>query len=98
MRHPSNVLFDGEYVYIAEFLTNQVTRIRYRQAVAGAGAPPPQRELFASGRYCAAGQGCARLDGPWGMATRSGRLFVASFGTDQVLVFPPFPFVPLSLT
>ena len=91
VRHPSNVIFGGnDWIYVASFMHNQVMRIRYRQAAmerVGAGAAAPQRELFASGRYCAHGQPCATLDGPWGLAERRGRLYVANFGTDHVLVF-----------
>jgi len=79
VRHPSNVLWEGEWLYVASFMHNQVIRIRQR----GLG----ERELFASGRYCAPGAPCAVLDGPWGMAARRGQLFVSSFGTDHVMVF-----------
>ena len=79
VRHPTNVIsVDGE-LFVSSFMRNQLWRVQ-----------PGRRdtpELFAEGVYCKPHEECAILDGPWGLASKGGFLFVSSFGTDQILVF-----------
>ena len=47
-----------------------------------------QFRVFAHGSYCTPDlRRCAILNGPWGLAHAHGRLYVSSFGSDQILVF-----------
>ena len=86
VRHPTNVIWHDGNLFAASFMHNEVIRITISPRRVG-GDGGVDRHVFAKGYYCSPRQPCARLDGPWGMAVRSGQLYVSSFGTDQVLVF-----------
>jgi hypothetical protein len=88
IKQPSNVLKHPtkNKLYVASFMTNQVLTMK----TARSGVRRKRGSsltVFASGVYCKPDKPCAMLDGPWGMAINDNKLYVASFGTDQILFF-----------
>lgn len=85
VKQPAALLVDEDetVVYVSSFLNDAVLRAPLPLTTAS------RFEIFAQGSYCRKDLSmCAILNGPWGLAAdREGRIFVASFGSDQVLVF-----------
>ena len=84
VKQPSALLVvNGTTLFVSSFLNDAVLRTKLPITMAS------RFEIFAEGSYCRRDLSrCAILNGPWGLAAdRSGRLFVSSFGSDQILVF-----------
>jgi len=82
VKYPSDLLVVGSTVFVSSFLSDSVlqTTLPLSQTT--------QFRVFAHGSYCTPRlRRCAILNGPWGLAHTMGRLFVSSFGSDQILVF-----------
>ena len=80
IKHPVDILSlttDPNVLYISQFMDNQVSVLHRNGSL----------NIFAKGVYCKTPRPCALLDGPWGLAQLGNELFVASFSTDQILVF-----------
>ena len=85
VKQPSALLVsrDESHVFVSSFLNDAVLRAPLSLTMGS------RFGIFAQGSYCTRDlSSCAVLNGPWGLAADSeGRLFVASFGSDQVLAF-----------
>ena len=87
IRNPANILLHEGSLYVASFMTNQVLKVSSYDIFAGLEEERARLTTFAGGVYCQPDAPCAILDGPWGMVARDDRLFIGSFGSDQILVF-----------
>lgn len=88
LSNPVALLVSGRKVYASEFRRDRV--VVAKTASKAAGSPAKWRVFVDRGPHCATVntyRDCAILDGPWGMARYGGTLFVASFGSDQILGF-----------
>jgi len=72
---PSYVLATGGRVYVSEFWKNRVVQIQTSGSGSGGSSGKATATVFAEG---------GGLDGPWGLASHHGVLFVASFATDRI--------------
>ena len=85
VRTPANVLAveheSSVFLMVASFQTDYVFKYNLGE---GLGHP----EVFASRVSCDMSKrfACTELSGPWGMAVRGNEFFVASFGTDKIVV------------
>lgn len=88
LSNPVELLVSGRKIYASEFRRNRVVVAKTASKAAGAAAK--WRVFVDRGPHCAivdTHRDCAILDGPWGMARYGGILYVASFGSDQILGF-----------
>jgi|EP00945_MAST-04E_sp_MAST-4E-sp1_P000187 hypothetical protein len=80
IKYPVDVLVLEEnpnVMFISQFMENQVVKSDEYGTLT----------VFAKGVYCETSQTCSILSGPWGLQQLGQELFVASFSTDQILVF-----------
>ena len=84
--NPTGLLVVGSKLYASEFRENRVL-----VASSARSQKDTSWRIFADrGPHCKRHQDridCGILDGPWGLATHKQELFVASFGSDQILAF-----------
>ena len=83
MKQPSSLLVvEHSTLYVSSFLDDAVLQTSLPLT------PSTEFRVFAHGSYCTPElRRCGILSGPWGLAHSVGKIFVASFGSDQILVF-----------
>lgn len=84
LANPVAVLVVGKQIFASEFRKDRV--VVSSTASRRQGQATRWRVFADRGPHCWA-EGCAILDGAWGLASYDDSLLVASFGSDQVLIF-----------
>ena len=90
VKNPVSILNGNAGTFVSGFMSNQVL---FRPNVIDDNQRKIESKwtIFANGVYCNRAQNtydtCAILDGPWGLAESEQKIFIGSFGSDQILVF-----------